>query len=54
MSLEKRWISAFIIIAFVAVLGLLWPHETAGSEFNAVSTINFADVAWLLTASCLV
>jgi len=54
MNLEKRWVSAFVIIAFVAILGLLWPHQRAGSEFNAVSTINFADVAWLLTASCLV
>lgn len=54
MNLEKRWISAFVIIAFVAILGLIWPHQSAGSEFNSVNTINFADVAWLLTASCLV
>jgi Amt family ammonium transporter len=54
MSLEKRWISAFVIIAFVAILGLIWPHQSAGFEFNAVSTINYADVSWLLTASCLV
>ena len=54
MYVEKRWVSAFVIIAIVDITGLFWPHQTAGSEFNAVSTINFADVAWLLTASCLV
>lgn len=54
MNIEKRWISAFIIISFVAILGLIWPHQSAGPEFNVISTINFADVAWLLTASCLV
>ena len=56
MNLEKRWISAFVIIAIIAVIGLFWPHQKAviGSQFNAVSTINYADVAWLLTASCLV
>ncbi len=54
MYVEKRWISAFVIIAIVAITGLFWPHQAAGSEFNAVSTINYADVAWLLTASCLV
>lgn len=54
MYVEKRWVSAFVIIAIVAITGLFWPHQAAGLEFNAVSTINFADVAWLLTASCLV
>ena len=54
MYIEKRWITAFVIIAIVAITGLFWPHQEAGSEFNAVSTINYADVAWLLTASCLV
>ena len=54
MRLEKRWISAFIIITIVAVTGLFWQHQSAGSDFNLVETINFADVAWLLTASCLV
>ncbi len=56
MNLEKRWISAFVIIALVAVLGLFWPHQKAeiGSRFIESSQINYADVAWLLTASCLV
>ncbi len=54
MKLEKRWISAFIIITIVAVTGLFWKHQSAGSDFNATDTINSADVAWLLTASCLV
>jgi Amt family ammonium transporter len=54
MKLEKRWISAFIIITFVALLGLFWPHKNAGTNFISSNNINFADVAWLLTASCLV
>ncbi|WP_333599127.1 ammonium transporter [Flavobacterium sp.] len=56
MKLEKRWVIAFVIITIVALTGLVWPHQSAenNSDFNAVNTINFADVAWLLTASCLV
>jgi len=54
MALEKRWISAFIIITAVALTGLFWQTQLPGADFNAVNTINPADVAWLLTASCLV
>ena len=54
MKLEKRWISAFVIITVVAILGLFWPHQNSGAEFLPTKNINFADVAWLLTASCLV
>lgn len=56
MKTEKRWIVSFILIALVAVLGLLWPHENAevSAQFNDQTTINTSDVAWLLTASCLV
>lgn len=56
MKLEKRWIISFIIISIVAISGLFWHHQSAVSNpsFNPVETINYADVAWLLTASCLV
>ena len=56
MNLEKRWIIAFSIIATVALIGLVWPHQSAenNAAFNSVDTIHYADVAWLLTASCLV
>ena len=56
MKLEKRWIAAFVIIAIVCWIGLFWNHEdaTKSTSFNDIKTINFADVAWLLTASCLV
>lgn len=56
MKLEKRWIISFIIISIVAISGLFWDHQSAVSNpsFNPVETINYADVAWLLTASCLV
>ena len=56
MAIEKRWVISFIIISIVAISGLFWPHESASvsNQFNDASTINCADVAWLLTASCLV
>jgi ammonium transporter, Amt family len=56
MKIEKRWIVSFSIIAIVAVAGLFWPHQSASSFilFNTVDSLNFADIAWLLTASCLV
>jgi Amt family ammonium transporter len=56
MKLEKRWLLSFIIIATVALSGLFWHHQSAIADqsFNPVETINYADVAWLLTASCLV
>ncbi len=54
MKLEKRWISAFILITLVAFTGLFWKHQPAADGFNTDAAINFADVAWLLTASCLV
>lgn len=55
MKLEKRWIISFIIISIVATIGLCWQHQPANTlHFNDADKINFADVAWLLTASCLV
>lgn len=56
MKTEKRWIVSFIIISSLAVAGLCWPHQTAiiDASFNSSETINVADVAWMLTASCLV
>jgi len=56
MKLEKRWIVAFACISFVAIISLFWPHQSASitKGFNDANSINVADVAWLLTASCLV
>lgn len=56
-KLEKRWIVAFAITTALAVTGLFWKHATIegpNAEFNSTDTIVPADVAWLLTASCLV
>ncbi|MFL9844175.1 ammonium transporter [Flavobacterium rhizosphaerae] len=56
-KIEKRWIVAFVITAIVAVTGLFWEHKTingSNADFNATDTISYADVAWLLTAACLV
>lgn len=54
MNLEKRWVSAFILITIVAFTGLLWNHQEPSNMFLKSNSINTADVAWLLTASCLV
>jgi len=56
-KLKKRWIAAFFMVAAVTITGLFWDHSTVSSpngQFNSTDTINPADVAWLLTASCLV
>ena len=56
-KLEKRWIAAFLITAAVAITGLFWKHATVSgpnADFNSTDAIVPADVAWLLTASCLV
>ena len=56
MKIEKRWIFAFLLVSAVAITGLFWPEVNTDNlkTFNPVDTINYADVAWLLTASCLV
>ena len=56
MKIEKRWVFAFLLVSAVAITGLFWPEVSTDNlkTFNPVNTINYADVAWLLTASCLV
>lgn len=58
MEIEKRWIVSFAIISIVASAGLFWPDAVSNqqtlSQFGPESQIVPADVAWLLTASCLV
>ncbi len=56
MKIEKRWIISFGLISLAAVGGLLWKSTPASESvvFNAADTIVTADVAWLLTSSCLV
>ncbi|MCO6161232.1 ammonium transporter [Flavobacterium sp. NRK F7] len=56
MTLEKRWIASFVIIVLIALTSLFWSHQPAAvsNQFLDTTAINFADVAWLLTASCLV
>jgi Amt family ammonium transporter len=56
MKIEKRWVVSFTIITIIAITGLFWPHKTAevGENFDKETALNFGDIAWLLTASCLV
>ncbi len=57
-KIEKRWIIAFLIITTISLAGLFWPTaiETPQilSKFGTTEEIVTSDVAWLLTASCLV
>lgn len=58
MKIEKRWIISFAVITCVAIAAILWPEitpdATKRSEFGTTDQIVPADVAWLLTSSCLV
>ncbi|OYU81408.1 MAG: ammonia channel protein [Flavobacterium sp. BFFFF1] len=58
MKIEKRWIVSFIVISVVAIAGLFWQPSPDTpevlSQFGTTDQINAADVAWMLTASCLV
>ena len=56
MKKEKRWIIAFIIITVVAFTGVFWKHQSADDTdvFNTIETINYGDVARLMTATSLV
>lgn len=56
MRIEKRWIVSFAIISIIAISGIFWAPTKASENgpFNAADTIVTADVAWLLTSSCLV
>ncbi|MCB9425892.1 MAG: ammonium transporter [Flavobacteriales bacterium] len=58
MNIEKRWIFSFLLISVLSIVGVLWPNYTndakMASNFLTENDINFADVAWILTSSCLV
>ncbi len=56
--IEKRWIISFSLIVVVALLAVFWEFMGGGVN-TAVTVINDpkivgADVAWILTSSCLV
>ena len=56
MKIKKRWIVPFVVMSNLAICGLFWTPIVSDSTgpFNAADTIVTADVAWLLTSSCLV
>jgi Amt family ammonium transporter len=55
MKSEKRWVVSFCLVALVAIAGLFWPDAvTNPDDFLGEEAIVSADVAWLLTSSCLV
>jgi ammonium transporter, Amt family len=56
MKIEKRWVVSFALISLIAILGLFWSPTKAIESIDFISSDNIqaADVAWLLTSSCLV
>lgn len=55
MKVKKRWLVSFVIISIVSIISLFWENKNElQSQFSTVETINFADVAWLLTSSSFV
>jgi Amt family ammonium transporter len=53
--MKKKWPIAFGLIIATALAGLVWPSQDPSTEnFGTVEQLVFSDVAWLLTASCLV
>jgi Amt family ammonium transporter len=58
MKIEKRWIISFFLIAVTSFVALFWPEAENNaqfmSRFTSEDNINGADVAWILTSSCLV
>ncbi|WP_310555219.1 ammonium transporter [Flavobacterium sp.] len=56
MKTGKKWIVSFVIITIVSILGLFWKENPKidKTNFNDETFLNFADIAWILTSSCLV
>lgn len=56
MKIEKHWIASFVIISIIAITALFWPENNQNlvATFGKVEQIVPSDVAWMLTATCLV
>ena len=53
--MKKKWKIAFGLIIATALAGLVWPTKDSNPEyFETLDQLVFSDIAWLLTASCLV
>src|SRR5690606_27188466 len=54
-GMKIKWKVAFLITIAAPVVGLFWKHSQPIIEnFGTEDQLNYADIAWLLTASCLV
>jgi Amt family ammonium transporter len=52
---SKKWLVAFLLIAAVSFIGIIWPTSFSDtSQFGRITDIVTGDVAWMLTASSLV
>ena len=53
MVMKKRWLISFSLLVLVSILGLVVP-EKVDSFITSGGDINYANVAWMITASILV
>jgi Amt family ammonium transporter len=54
-GMKFKWKVAFLITIAAPIVGLFWKQSPPILEnFGTIDQLNYADIAWLLTASCLV
>ncbi len=54
-TIKLKWKVAFYVLVVMSIIAVVWPTEAPqASLFGNHDMISSADVAWLLTASCLV
>ncbi|MFN3909298.1 MAG: ammonium transporter [Flavobacterium sp.] len=54
-KIKKRWLISLIIMIVLALVAVFWKTESPSKElFGTEGELVYADIAWLLTASCLV
>ena len=53
MDMQKRWIILFVALLSISFLGLFYSgHEGVFTDID--SNLNFADIAWMITATIFV
>ena len=53
MDMQKRWIILFVALLSISFLGLFYSgHEGMFTDID--SNLNFADIAWMITATIFV
>lgn len=54
-KIKLKWLLPFLVLVFIGITSLLWKTNAPDATiFGTSEMIIYADVAWLLTSSCLV